>query len=376
MCPTWEFCQICAPSYRKDDVVDLIEFSTYEKHGVEDDPIIFLRCNHFFTVSTLDGHVGINDAYELDREGEFIQPKSLLEFGEHAKKPVLCPKCKAPISEIFRYGRVLNLSVIRSMERKHMMHFDEILDQLKTKPPKSLKMATLYKTLKKVTEGPFFRVYEACEGSNQVEVPPPPSRPLIRVHHLMALASMARTKVRNDINYQSADKSFGVAISIAMHDLYLFLAATLKLEQVKFWISFGFDSSDPSSKNGAIDHLNWVANQVRFEDLVQEANMLKNKLDSLSALSAIELKHIVKVMSAVDGYNYGGMASSHWYQCPNGHPYFIGECGGAMEQSQCIECGAVVGGNNHRLLSTNAPAANMRQKIARMTYSLTSFILT
>ena len=24
-----------------------------------------------------------------------------------------------------------------------------------------------------------------------------------------------------------------------------------------------------------------------------------------------------------------GLNSGHWYECPNGHPYVIGECGGA-----------------------------------------------
>jgi hypothetical protein len=44
----------------------------------------------------------------------------------------------------------------------------------------------------------------------------------------------------------------------------------------------------------------------------------------------------------------------HWYRCPNGHPYTIGECGGAMQVSQCPECGEAVGGTSHRLLQNNS----------------------
>ncbi|RKO86680.1 hypothetical protein BDK51DRAFT_5433, partial [Blyttiomyces helicus] len=51
---------------------------------------------------------------------------------------------------------------------------------------------------------------------------------------------------------------------------------------------------------------------------------------------------------------FGG--SGHWYECPNGHPYTIGECGMAMQQSRCPECGAAVGGGNHTLLGDNAPS--------------------
>ncbi|KAL4816023.1 hypothetical protein BDW67DRAFT_57620 [Aspergillus spinulosporus] len=40
--------------------------------------------------------------------------------------------------------------------------------------------------------------------------------------------------------------------------------------------------------------------------------------------------------------------TGHWYYCENGHPFTIGECGGAMQLSRCPECGAAVGGEHHR----------------------------
>ncbi|KAF8936308.1 hypothetical protein BGZ58_004343 [Dissophora ornata] len=43
----------------------------------------------------------------------------------------------------------------------------------------------------------------------------------------------------------------------------------------------------------------------------------------------------------------------HWYRCPNGHTYVIGECGGAMQESNCPECGAVIGGTRHNLHGDN-----------------------
>ncbi|XP_041076276.1 E3 ubiquitin-protein ligase rnf213-alpha-like isoform X2 [Polyodon spathula] len=38
----------------------------------------------------------------------------------------------------------------------------------------------------------------------------------------------------------------------------------------------------------------------------------------------------------------------HWYMCPNGHPCAVGECGRPMERRKCIDCGAEMGGENHR----------------------------
>lgn len=46
----------------------------------------------------------------------------------------------------------------------------------------------------------------------------------------------------------------------------------------------------------------------------------------------------------------------HWYTCPNGHIFSIGECGGAMEVRRCNECGEAIGGGGHRLLQGNQHA--------------------
>ncbi|XP_077886537.1 E3 ubiquitin-protein ligase RNF213-like isoform X3 [Ictidomys tridecemlineatus] len=43
-----------------------------------------------------------------------------------------------------------------------------------------------------------------------------------------------------------------------------------------------------------------------------------------------------------------GLEGVHWYICPNGHPCSVGECGRPMEQSFCVDCGAVIGGVDHK----------------------------
>lgn len=49
------------------------------------------------------------------------------------------------------------------------------------------------------------------------------------------------------------------------------------------------------------------------------------------------------------------------YTCPNGHPYIITECGGAMQVSQCPDCGAQIGGSSHILIDGNAQDASMEE---------------
>ena len=54
-----------------------------------------------------------------------------------------------------------------------------------------------------------------------------------------------------------------------------------------------------------------------------------------------------------------GLSKGHWYKCPKGHIYCIGECGGAMEKGTCPECGATIGGQSHALATGNAHAPEM-----------------
>ena len=69
-------------------------------------------------------------------------------------------------------------------------------------------------------------------------------------------------------------------------------------------------------------------------------------------LTLDERKMIIKAIGAKPG---------SWYKCPNGHYYQIGECGGAMQTSKCPECGSMIGGRSHQLLSSNRHAGEFDQ---------------
>ena len=71
---------------------------------------------------------------------------------------------------------------------------------------------------------------------------------------------------------------------------------------------------------------------------------------TLSQLTAEEKKVIVEAI---------GLSKGHWFKCPRGHIYAIGECGGAMQRGTCPECGAVIGGASHRLEEGNELAPEM-----------------
>lgn len=67
-------------------------------------------------------------------------------------------------------------------------------------------------------------------------------------------------------------------------------------------------------------------------------------------ISQVERQQVIQAMQ---------MAKGHWFKCPNGHYYAIGECGGAMQIGKCIECGVAIGGQSHALLSTNRHAGEI-----------------
>ncbi|KAF9272822.1 hypothetical protein BGZ74_005059, partial [Mortierella antarctica] len=75
-------------------------------------------------------------------------------------------------------------------------------------------------------------------------------------------------------------------------------------------------------------------------------NMARGEINQ--PLTKTEKLEVFRAMQATLG------GSGHWYRCQNGHTYVIGDCGMAMQESRCPECGAAVGGGSHQLLSNNS----------------------
>ena len=57
-------------------------------------------------------------------------------------------------------------------------------------------------------------------------------------------------------------------------------------------------------------------------------NQLKETMTGLG-ISEVEKRQVVAAM---------GPARGHWYSCPNGHVYNIGDCGGATVEANCPDC--------------------------------------
>lgn len=114
-------------------------------------------------------------------------------------------------------------------------------------------------------------------------------------------------------------------------------------------------SSTPTYDPGTLDKL-----RIQGLDHIQEArriladnqstNVLKNDIDiAEEALNGgvyrpVTTEELRQVYMASMGELSG---TGHWYTCPNGHPFTINNCGMAMEEAPCPECGVRIGGRNH-----------------------------
>ena len=104
----------------------------------------------------------------------------------------------------------------------------------------------------------------------------------------------------------------------------------LKLEES------GFNGNDKVTSNNETDAMDFIKTLCK-----------KYQVLDLSEAERLE------IVSAI------GLSKGHWFKCPSGHFYCIGECGGAMEKAKCPECGVEIGGTQHTLLATNQLAPEM-----------------
>ena len=70
-----------------------------------------------------------------------------------------------------------------------------------------------------------------------------------------------------------------------------------------------------------------TSQEERWKELT---NQLKETMTGLG-ISEVEKRQVVAAM---------GPARGHWYSCPNGHVYNIGDCGGATVEANCPDCHA------------------------------------
>ncbi|KAL3140347.1 hypothetical protein ABBQ38_004611 [Trebouxia sp. C0009 RCD-2024] len=105
----------------------------------------------------------------------------------------------------------------------------------------------------------------------------------------------------------------------------------------------------------------------RGASLASHLDSLMANFDTLNKLVDLrptpeEMKTIMAALMKgnADLAGPGFTGQGHFYKCPNGHPYVIGDCGGANQTSVCPECRAGIGGSQHRLAAGNAASTDLQ----------------
>jgi len=91
--------------------------------------------------------------------------------------------------------------------------------------------------------------------------------------------------------------------------------------------------------------------------IIEEWSKIEDSLRSSTFYQPVSLEEQMGVVRALRG-DWDFAHTGHFYRCPNGHTYVIGDCGGATERAACPECGAVIGGTNHTLDPMNVRATD------------------
>ncbi|XP_015239630.1 PREDICTED: NFX1-type zinc finger-containing protein 1 [Cyprinodon variegatus] len=325
--------------------------------GTEDDPearfIQLEDCGHIFESTAMDQWM--SDINQGPEEGQV------------AIKLKECPRCKTPIRKNLRYGSLINRSLaeIEMVKRKingRQSDIEEKRASLKNHWLENHTIADMYvqeeyRDIQEKLEKNYLTSSDLWVLENKIDF-------LIRVAKLLKVEREKmlftdgyrfRQRVKqfmpwlNNTNQKFTDQQvFDLQRELQRLTLLAELNGRCHVADTKGQMS------KMQSEVQEIRHALEMDGQFTEQDQlnVKEAMKSLDKKFPVTGLgiSEEERKMIVSAMK---------MPPGHWHKCPNGHVYVITECGGANQRSNCPDCKASIGGENHRLDSGNQVATEM-----------------
>ncbi|KAL2815766.1 hypothetical protein BDW59DRAFT_177528 [Aspergillus cavernicola] len=412
-CPSVKFCQICARKNIKNHPVDFILGQMYRDINLSNDPCIFPKCGHFLTMENMDAQMDLGKYYDLDNEGKPTAIKELAASfrTEDVKK---CALCRGHLRDISRYGRLLilylnreymplaqdmarNIQRLQDFEYKQKIPLPAVvrIQGHRSNQIEAMKGALgtvsnarwgdllnlreridVYRRRVSVDEQPFIRVLNMIEAARRRQNLPISksdcgssgalqSKGILLATALSIRLDLAltmdflrmktRSRVELTIDLQESREECECFIKQARESKrppleaegYLYLAQYHALQRCNCQI---IDESKEHLEKGraALETARAIVdnypNQTR--GLASEIDGAENMLLSTFYLAVTKAERLAVVQAMASEF----VGTGHWYYCENGHPFTIGECGGAMQESFCPECGASVGGRQHQVV--------------------------
>lgn len=367
-CPS--HCRVCDPDY-----VDPITLCRLGDDTDDERYIQLQDCGHTFGVEGLDSWMGTqdtgNDAAVHDGAAEGSGQDGGGGGSSGASKAVQlprCPGCQTSIRRSFRYSAIVRrcISQVHDIKLRTTAGFElrgTVMTALKdcerehTNKKKVASLNTLLNGMLKRADsnrcaatprlviGELLRRKEDLLETMSAAAPEPqraatavaehePPQQTARLEYAEHLEEALRLVGYSDMGGLGAEYREAFP---PLNRKQRITVAHLALLQ----LGVGMAKSGASQEEGAKRRL------LESKRLAAEAQ-LPVEVDIDLLLRNTEAAARALVQSAMTGVERGS-----WHECPNGHRYLIGECGGAMEQSKCPDCNAAVGGGSHTLLASN-----------------------
>ncbi|KAF3130126.1 hypothetical protein TWF594_010522 [Orbilia oligospora] len=414
-CPDKKFCRECGSDEVLDFQVDMLMLETYRNS--KDEPIIFLPCNHYYTVSTLDGTANMKDFFAFDDTedwkivGRYLQEKS-------APKLLTCPNCRAPFTTSVRYNEVVKKYQLQNCIRQFTLashnRLMEIITQISSfqdnleksreafKPKDMKQIEARYKTCSTLSrvikrynsevleeEQPYHRVYElTVSACRKYDITADEYNPSVVQYRfgiegayqelrlilskicdmdIIASRTMTPAPMKKALwkliaaNTSSTVLNCDKLVQICKERKHQLIEVQARIALAKF-VTLHIKHrdemekeedkiSDAAAADIKEDIVKDLAECLEICDTVPTCKGLKSEVEETiksvrggifySTVTNKEMKQIYDAMTR----EFGG--TGHWYVCPNGHQFTVGECGQPMLIGTCNECGAEIGGQHH-----------------------------
>jgi len=290
-----------------------------------------------------------------------------------------CPKCKTPIKKSRRYGNEIKKTLLDVEKVKKIVISDHKRDSgiLKSKTLKVLKLFVEYSQLDRVKDRltrrrmmhvleslvPIIRLLRVQPLTTHPSSLSVQNIPMINENQILCLERLDKliraSAVEKEPDLKIYVKCMEEVLKWCFQErtsLQQTKEADVELKRLSLYNSV-VDvlckmSAEDVGKNSLLsEYLQLLRSGIRLDHekikaMHSEVNAIRKKY-SMGTLTAEEKQMIIRTM---------GLTAGHWYKCPKGHVYAIGDCGGAMEESRCPECNATIGGTNHSLAQGNAHA--------------------
>ena len=356
-------CSICNTN-NGEDVRELL-FGT---EGEDDARFIMLKdCEHIFEYTGLDRM--------MDTIDEEIKTK-------------VCPLCTVPILRSFRYGNVVKRihNDIENIKRKVLHHHNtDVLKEkkvlvLKLAHELSVKINLMSMNMKpcdieeawKTIANYFNRICKSSSVYFKDVLLLESAMHLVQNWHLIstsyeeAIKSQYQSHSSRHIEFESEMQHVLRRILVPPTHTSALILNQLNLELQRLSLkrdvlilmlncatlkfSLGEDDEEIVTKIKKVLQNKKIIDEEfldKFKEGITEIYSRNPQLSPITKEEKIQIVHAI------------GLKQGHWFKCRNGHYYAIGECGGAMEESKCPECGEVIGGQHHRLADDNELAPEM-----------------